>query len=74
MLLWIFLVSRVVDGVKVLTVPSVLAVVAEVPVELRESANGPLPNNAWVSSVSPEASKTLARPGEVVPAVVVTTV
>jgi hypothetical protein len=72
-LLWIFLVSRVVDGVYVLTVPSVLAVVAEVPVELRERASGPLPSNAWVSRVSPGASKTLAKPGKVVPAVVVTT-
>ena len=70
-LLWIFLVCRVVDGVKVLTVPSRLAAVAEAPVELRVSASGCEPRDAWVSRVSPEASKMLARPA--VPEPVVTT-
>ena len=58
-----FLVCSVVDGVELLTVPSVLAVVAEPAVELRVSASGSMPREAWVSRVSPAASKTLARPG-----------
>ncbi len=68
-----FLVCRVVEGVKLLTVPSVLAVVAEPALELRVRASGLMPNVAWVSRVSPEASKTFARPGALAPALVVTT-
>jgi hypothetical protein len=68
-----FLVCSVVEGVKLVTVPSVLAVVAEPALELRVSASGLTPREAWVSSVSPEASKTFARPAAPVPALVVTT-
>ena len=72
-LLWIFLVCRVVDGVKLLTVPSVLAVVAEPAVVLRVRASGLMPRVAWVSSVSPAASNTFARPAAPEPVLVVTT-
>src|ERR1700758_4186199 len=69
-LLWMFLVCRVVDGVKLLTVPSVFAVVAEPAVVLRVRARGLMPRVAWVRSVSPEASKTLAKPGAPAPVLV----
>jgi hypothetical protein len=59
--------------VKLLTVPSVFAVVAEPALELRVSASGVSPSVAWVSRVSPEASKTFASPGALIPALVVTT-
>ena len=73
-LLWMFLVSSVVEGVKLVTVPSVLVVVAEPAVELRVCARGFNPKAAWVSRVSPAPSKTFARPGLVAPALVITTV
>ena len=73
-LLWMFLVSSVVEGVKLVTVPSVLVVMAEPAVELRVCARGFIPNAAWVSRVSPAASKTFARPGLPAPALVMTTV
>ena len=72
-LLWMFLVCSVVEGVKLLTVPSEFAVVAEPAVVLRVSASGLMPRVAWVSSVSPEASKTFARPAAPAPVLVVTT-
>ena len=48
-------------------------VMATPAVELSVTASGFVPNEAWVSRVSPEASKTFARPGKFGPAVVVTT-
>ena len=69
-----FLVSKVTEGVKVLMVPSVFAVVADEPLALRVTARGLMPSEAWVSRVSPAASKILASPGVFGPELVVTTV
>ncbi len=56
-----------------MTVPSELVSVTEEPDELRVDARGPAPRLAWVSRVSPDASKMLAKPARLVPPLVVTT-
>ena len=72
-LLWMFLVCRVVEGVKVLTVPSVLAVVAEVPAgtqgeRQRTNAQRSLGEQGVAGGV-----ENIGQAGRVVPALVVTT-